>query len=460
MIDVSRTRWVRLYPVAPLADCVARGTFWSRAPGGEVQQEPFRTAAEGMTTLDMRLYAWLGEPDERRFALAFNAYYSLAYPALLRRLARLCRWDLGQLEEIAQDALLRFFQRAGRRREASDSVSSHLAELRPVPLGELHARRVQGWSSDIQTFRSAVMSFRPPAAETDVAWKGEVRTLGEAIPSFQHRGWMLLHEVRHGLANEGDASIFAELSGARVDSEWLEEHLTEFVTACSIEGEPAQVVDRRLPGCRAFVGNVHKINLKLPWLRIPTNGLLFEIARSIYLDECRKRGRLKRGGSMSARSADTDSTAGEDPLDALYDAPGLGSEVEDLLGGETVRGAADVPARGCEAVELDEETRLEQHDVLAKFYGYLRAPLDRALERCLREPASAASERRVAKMTRKFDLMMEILTLIGEGYTQVDAAELLSLSRSQVKYVVESVQEAYAQFVSDVRAAPRVTAEG
>jgi DNA-directed RNA polymerase specialized sigma24 family protein len=405
-----------------------------------------------MTTLDTRLYAWLGEPHEQRFTRAFNAYYSLAYPALLRRLARLSRWDLAHLEEIAQDALLRFFERAGRqRREASDSVNSRLAELKPVPLGELHARRAQGWSSDVQTFRKAVMSFRPPVADADAAWKGEIRTHGAAIPGLQHRGWMLLDEVRHGLLGEGDASTRTPHSFTSLDTGWLEEHLTQFVTDFSIEDERARAAETRLPGCHAFVGSVHNITLKLPLLRIPTNGLLFEIALSIYLDECRKRGRLKRGGSMSTasdRSADMGATAGEEPLDALYDAPGLDPEVEGVFEGTPVRRTADALVGASEAVELDEETRLEQHDVLAKFYEYLRAPLDRALERCAREHASAAAERRVAKMTRKFDLMMEVLTLIGEGYTQVEAAELLGLSRSQVKYVVETVQQAYEQFVS------------
>jgi DNA-directed RNA polymerase specialized sigma24 family protein len=458
MIDVLRTRVVRLHPapgrgavlrrvrgeaLSPLADCAARGTFGMRAPGGEGRQKQSRTAAEGMTTLDTRLYAWLGEPHEQRFTRAFNAYYSLAYPALLRRLARLSRWDLAQLEEIAQDALLRFFERAGRqRREASDSVNSRLAELRPVPLGELHARRAQGWSSDVQAFRKTVMSFRPPVADADAAWKGEIRTHGAAIPGLQHRGWMLLDEVRHGLLGESDASTRTPHSFTSLDAGWLEEHLTQFLKDFSIEDERARAAEARLPGCQAFLGGVHNINLKLPLLRIPTNGLLFEIALSIYLDECRRRGRLKRGGSMSSASA------GEGPLDALYDAPGLEPEVEGVFEGTPVRGTADAWVGASEAVELDEETRLEQHDVLAKFYEYLRAPLDRALERCAREHASAAAERRVAKMTRKFDLMMEVLTLIGEGYTQVEAAELLGLSRSQVKYVVESVQQAYEQFVS------------
>jgi hypothetical protein len=61
-----------------------------------------------MTTLNHRLYAWLLESDERRFEFAFKAYFDVAYPSVMRRLARLSRWDPVHLEELAQDALLRF----------------------------------------------------------------------------------------------------------------------------------------------------------------------------------------------------------------------------------------------------------------------------------------------------------------------------------------------------------------
>ena len=94
-----------------------------------------------MTTLDHRLYAWLRESDEQRFQLAFNAYYSLAFPAVIRRIARQSRWDLSSLEEIAQDALLKFFERAGRgRREASNTVKNALALINPPNIGGFHKR--------------------------------------------------------------------------------------------------------------------------------------------------------------------------------------------------------------------------------------------------------------------------------------------------------------------------------
>jgi hypothetical protein len=72
-----------------------------------------------MTTLDDRLYTWLSQVDERRFTLAFNSYLLLAFPAVVRHLARFAPSDPALLAEIAQDSLLKFFERIGRARRAA-----------------------------------------------------------------------------------------------------------------------------------------------------------------------------------------------------------------------------------------------------------------------------------------------------------------------------------------------------
>lgn len=418
-----------------------------------------------MAMLDTRLYDWLKERDERRFAHAFNAYYAAAYPALMRRLSRLSGWDLAALEEVAQDTLLRFFERAGRlRREASDSVSCCLAELRPLRLGELHVRSVQDWAADLRNFQMAVMSFRPPETEDSAPpkWKSEIRSFAAAIPTLQHRGWALLDTVRHTLGETGEISTNLQTPVATLDVEGREDSLAQFADELSADNDRTLAAETLLPGCRAFVRTVHNINLKLPLLRIPTNGLLFEIALTVYLDECRRRGRLKRGGSITvaSRPGDSGDMAEEECLVALYESSALQSESERLYDdGEFAGRTANTHTHNAQA-DCGAETRFEHHDILARFYEYLRAPLDRALRRCARERPSAAFERRMTRMTRRFDLMMEILTLIGEGYTQVEAAELLGLSRNQVKYVVESVQQSYARFTGDagVHVAPPVVA--
>jgi DNA-directed RNA polymerase specialized sigma24 family protein len=415
------------------AESIEHGTLDIQGPWGEVHYSTAsRTAVEGMRTLDSHLYGWLNEPDQRSFTIAFNAYYAAAYPALLRRLARLSRWDLAELEEIAQDALFKFFDAARMRHDFSNNIRSRLDDVRPLNLGDLHRRRVKDWSRDLEVFRNAVMSFRPTLIDAGI--KDELRTLAAAIPQLQHRGWRLLEEVHHAVAVQGCAITAAATEGLE-----LEDRLRQFATDLRTENETAEVAETRLRGCRLFVHGVHDVTAKLPMIRIPTSALLFEIALTLYVDECRRRGRLKRGGPIGATPS-TNAPSGDACIGALYEAVALSSEVESAYGEEPVGYSTDV--------QIDETTRIEQQDVLEKFYAYLREPLDRALERCTREPASRAAEQRAGKLTRKFDLMMDILARIGEGHSQVEIAQLLGLSRNQVKYVVESVQQAYAAFVS------------
>ena len=408
------------------------------------------------TTLDTHLYGWLNGPDARSFDIAFNAFYAAAYPTLLRRLARLSRWDLAELEEIAQDALFKFFEAARVRHEVSDNIRSRLGGVRPLNLGDLHGRRVRDWSGNVEAFREAAMSFRP--MPTDVGTKEKIRTLTAAIPPLQRGGWNLLEEVHQAVAGEGCPSTVARTESLKPPP--LGSREAPFETDLTTENEQAETSEKQLPGYRLFVHGVREVTVKLPMIRIPTSALLFEIALTLYVDACRRRGRLKRGGSMSAPPT-TRAPSGDACIGALYETQALNSEEEPAYGDESVGYPWDI-ADPHEAIDLDEATRLEQHDVLEKFYKYLRDPLARALERCAREPASRAAEQRAAKLTRKFDLMMEILALIGEGHTQVEVANLLGLSRNQVKYVVESVQHAYVSFVSGGRAgaAPIVLAEG
>ena len=46
----------------------------------------------------------------------------------------------------------------------------------------------------------------------------------------------------------------------------------------------------------------------------------------------------------------------------------------------------------------------------------------------------------------KFARTMSVLSMMGEGHTQEQTAEQLGLSRNQVKYIIELVQEAFERF--------------
>ncbi len=68
----------------------------------------------------------------------------------------------------------------------------------------------------------------------------------------------------------------------------------------------ATSAETRLPGTTHLVYRAVTIIGAIPRLRVPTNGYLFEISSTLYLDEYRKQRRQKRGGP--------DPRAPDDPL--------------------------------------------------------------------------------------------------------------------------------------------------
>jgi DNA-directed RNA polymerase specialized sigma24 family protein len=418
-----------------------------------------------MTTLDQRLYAWLLESNERRFELSFNAYFEVAFPSVLRHLARLSRWDSVHLEELAQDALLRFFDKVGRnRREASESVRVSLSQIRPLNLGPFHQRQVTSWARDVGSLRESAMGFRPPQAE-DTQWKAAIRALADKIPALQGQGRHLLHSVHLALRWTFDEPIPA--GAKQIDDPKPDQWDDQIIVTCkSCEELPEEMrthtartaaAERDHPGAALFVQGTSVIVRMLPHLRVPTNGYLFDIAGTIYLDECKKRGRQKRGGTGATAAAECTDDASSHPIERFaletFAADDGEERFDDAVPARTANGIT-----GPNAPSVDPTSQYENEDLFEKFYGYLRRPLDDAIEalHIAQSAGRAVAERRkVDSLTQKFSKTMSVLSVMGEGYTQEQTAERLGLSRNQVKYIIELVQEAYAHFTTDT--APFVT---
>lgn len=342
-----------------------------------------------MNALDQRLHSWLTEPDEKRFERAFSGFFELAFPAVVRYLARLSYWDTGRVEDLAQEALLRFFDRVGRRRrDAFRTVVSTLATLRVPELGRFHERQVQAWRDDASTFAAEVMAFR--ASPDDAASRAAILAFVERGDSLQRQAGLLLRVLPAADLPPCDAQAFREA--------------IERVSAC------------------------------LPPLRVPSTNYLFQIARSIFLDECKMRGRLKRGGAPPIALDPPDATAADTPEE------------------ESLATAAYTPTLALpREPAVDPTHEYENEEFFAKFIEYLRAPLDRAAHAfhlastC--GPATA-ERRRLESLTVKHTRTMTVLAAVGEGHSQEEVADRLGLSRNQVKYIVEQVQAAYAQFAA------------
>jgi DNA-directed RNA polymerase specialized sigma24 family protein len=404
-----------------------------------------------MRTLDERLYAWLAEPDEHRFEQAFSAYFSLAFPAVVRHLARLARWDSTDLEDLAQDALLRFFQRVGRdRREASDSVAASLAGLQPLGLGALHQRHVVRWAEAASSFRASVMSFRPfPCAHSESRdWKSGVRSLAERIPTLQREGCHILISVRFELLGQAGPTPGSDLGRDDLHGEAVQSAAERFSEELAAGTPQAIAAETQCPGVVRFSGRVHTVIVALPRLRVPTNSYLFEIAMSIYFDECRRRGRRKRGGPGETDAEQTMTSAAQDlhPLDlmALSDDDAAEPDHDD----ETAAAAHCGPSFN-NPTTADPTQAYEHQEFFEKFQAYLREPLERALQGWQSADTAAratAAQRKVDALSAKLARTLAVLTMLGEGYTQEQIAERLEVSRNQVKYVIELVQEAYERF--------------
>jgi DNA-directed RNA polymerase specialized sigma24 family protein len=427
-----------------------------------------------ITSLDRRLYAWLGESDDKKFERAFSAYFSVAFPAVVRHLMRLSRWDAAQLEELAQDALLRFFQRAGRgRREASQAVQSALPRVQSLNFGPFHERQVDHWTHEVSSFRDSVMSFRLPEAEApdDGNWKAAIRVFSDRIPVLTQQGCHILNAVRvelrwldeplaeimhidadERIACDLDETINGDVTGRCAAAKAFANTIATEVAAGSARARAA-LADH--PGLVEFADGLLTIICVLPQLRVPTNGYLFEIAMTIYLDECKKRGRQKRGGSAiefssSLGTTPTHASESPHPIEMLtLDTEASGDDV-DFEAVALITANANSTG-GLSPLGVDPTLQYEHEDLFAKFYEYLGKPVADAAQAC----ANAAGTRRaqaarhkLESLTNKLARTTAVLCFMGEGYTQEQTADQLAISRNQVKYIVELVQEAYARFMA------------
>jgi DNA-directed RNA polymerase specialized sigma24 family protein len=440
-----------------------------------------------MTTLDDLLYAWLAESDESRFERAFNAYFAVAFPALIRHLARTAPSDPGVLEEIAQDALLKFFERIGRgRRLASDTVVRALDELQPLPLGPFHARGVGTWRIKVGDYQSTVMRFRPQltADGTDSAWKATVRELAQRIPPLQSRGWQLIDHVRLHLrwdctSPPSEPALAVSDAGTAGFPVGEDDHLdsvgfaaplpatVDFADAVTHAKAAALATEAELPGTNRFVQSAVTVIDALPRLRVPTNGYLFETAMSLYLDEYRRRGRQKRGGvpvrqPPTAELADGVDAGGAHPLDQA-----LAGDFADAATGHEASTTDGRPGprllANSDCAASDSIRQWEEAEFFERFYAYLRAPVvaaEEAYEAALLRGRAAAHQRKRDALAHKLARTLAVIAAIGEGYTQEETAQRLDISRNQVKYVIEQLQEAYSRFTADCARMPSQRASG
>jgi len=412
-----------------------------------------------MQTLDRLLYAWLAEHDDGRFERAFEVYFHAAFPAVVRYLARRAVFDEFQLEDLAQEALLKFFDRIGRRRRrAFATTAESLPQVHPLNLGALHDRQVSAWSKGVGAFASDALQFAMRAGELtgESDWKSILREVSDRAPGLQRHGCHFLRAVQNEMPRQQDTSPCATSGqatqahglsdgGCEPDLEELRDFWQHMAETARNQTPTARQAEERHPGVFQFVHATFLVTEAIPQLRIPTNGFLFEIAISLYLDECKSRGRKKRGGS--GVSAEFTSGCERHPLEAEDDSESVQADpYEDRRAGFD---GEWLPSTALPAHAIAPDLTYEDEQFLEKFYGYLHRPIKQAqaaYAQATTPGAQNAARKRLESVTDKFSRLTGVLSLLGEGHTQEAIAERLNISRNQVKYVVESVQESYVQF--------------
>ena len=414
--------------------------------------------------LDTLLYAWLSEADNQSAEQRFNSYFRAAFPDLCRYIRSL-RVDPGTAQDISQQALIKFFNHLGTERRAADErIGIARDELRPLDFGTVHARLVEAWRRQLGSFRDAAIGFRIPhePQKLPAPWRDLREEINGRIEPLSRQGTHFLAEVRTRIEASLAALLRSESpqrvgSAARAARKQSREFDTKTAQDCANEqiqgfvasllqyaqGRDCARVDSEL-GCAGgtdFVSRTNTVCENLPALAIPSNGLLYTIAKRLFVDGLRRK--RPESSERIEEAADDDARSVLDELDFEGSVP-----IEAPRAAESWSNLTEPDAIVSEAPS----------EVEARYRGFLellRAPLTRA-EAALAAAASKgkaeAEAGRVESLRAKHDRLMAVLNALHHTPqpTEEEIAKTHGLTRNQVKYVIERVREEFSYYFPDL----------
>ena len=414
--------------------------------------------------LDVLLYAWLSEPEARRAELRFNSYFQAAFGAICRYIRSL-RTDPATAQDIAQQALIRLFNHLGTARRAADErMREALSALRPLEFGARHVRRIESWRQQVGSFRDAAVGFRVPAELQDARapWKVLRDEINGRIPPLVREGAQFIGEVRTRIepqlaslgrpdspTGNSPSNIPARQPGEEdalesAQKETIDPAVERFLERLMwyAQGRDSADIDTAL-GCTGVVGfltHTSTVRACLPTLAIPSNGLLYTIAKRQLLDRLRA---LKIEAAQAVQDLADGSSEGV--LESL--------DVKEASRPEEAAHQADSRARTTEA-----ESEVPQSEVELRyraFLEFLRAPLTRAegaLAAASATGKAKAEQARVDSLRTKYDRLMAVLAALREDPqpTEEEIARRQGLTRNQVKYVIERIREEFNHFFPEL----------
>lgn len=355
--------------------------------------------------LEWLLYAWLAEQDQRRAEGRFNDYFRVAFPDLCRYLRSL-RADAASAEDIAQQTLIKFLTHLGTgRKVAAERILDALSEPTPSSLGRLHVQLAQEWRQHVQAFWDAAIGFRVVSNRQDgpVSWKERRAEINGRIESLTRQGRHMIEQIRR---------------------------------QCT-EGPHDPQGDAVARAAQPFLRCTEGICTNLPALAIPSNGLLYTIAKRRFIDSTR-RSRLH-------------------PVDSAHiTGMGGGSVLEEIdLPSDDATLPHSPTAHEPVAVAGSEARGLALEQRYVAFLEFLRTPLTRA-EAAVAEAESrgkaTAECARAQSLRAKYDRLMAVLIALREHPqpTEQEIAGRLGLTRNQVKYAIERIRSEFNYFFPDL----------
>jgi DNA-directed RNA polymerase specialized sigma24 family protein len=413
----------------------------------------------GHEDLDILLHAWLSETNESKAAQRFTEYFRVAFSDVCRYVRSL-RADDATAQDISQQALVKLFKQLGtKRREADARLRAALSGLRPLDFGALHVERVHTWREQASSFRAQAAAFRgsdgqrareeinscaAPLCRQGRNLLSEVCARADSVLSRLISPKSPEEHTPHADEAAESQSPSGEAAGLAADA--LERETAAFTAKLLRYGIGREIdsVEAAIgcPGAVGFVSRTKAVCEDLPTVAIPSNGLLYTIARRLFLNSLRS----KSAGRATFAVAVAD----------VQEPPGILTEWEidhpfDALQPMQEMSAATGPEHHSD--ETDEERDIESR--YRAFLEFLRAPLTsaEAARAAAATPGSArAQQAKVDSLRRKYERLTTVLRALHDSPqpSEEEIAEKHGLSRNQVKYLIERVRDEFNHFFPDL----------
>lgn len=412
---------------------------------GDSEVQPGASGAKSSSL--QKLCLWLEDGSTKEKS---DLHFKVYYQDISGRLLRFLRWELWepgrpnrdqQAQDLLQEVFTRLLSRLAKRPAAAARIIALGARLQWDARGSFYARRVHLWHQDAVTFSKGALGFCAEhcLTETPVDCNVEARNFNEHCDSLREGGYNLVATANIPCPGDQAGSPYAAGSASEGHPYTVEDGLAAHAQDAGFvfdqEQPPHNNARRLISATRALLktGSVGDIDRQLGLLgatdfvialadtleclsilRVPTDALLYRMAKNLLYDD-------HRSGPAQCRQ--------EFSLDEMTAPKG-----ESSIAPEPQLQQRPIPEESCFTRDALVLLRKEV-DLAEAALGRTAAPDERArAERCL------------AKKRRLFSEYSTILGLLSETgiTTQDELAASLGLTRDQIRYRLKGMAKVLA----------------